>query len=175
MMLDILHRLVDANQLSSKFIADMKSRFKGLVISPDGVTGVKEDLLFVYALQSLAREPSAIIRIATKADTDLFAMNDVRAIVVINSSDVYSFPVGAQGTLNSITDVMRVRYLELCPEMKLFFPVLHNPGCFGADPDPVRCFAFLCAYGGLKCSGERSGTFLNHEKVSTKLTISPHQ
>ena len=33
----------------------------------------------------------------------------------------------------------------------MFFPSLHSPSCFGAQPDTLECFKYLCDYGGLPC------------------------
>jgi hypothetical protein len=61
-------------------------------------------------------------------------------------------PLGAFGVLAGLNDSARQRYLDYCPEMKMMFPSLHNPACFGAEPDPIGCFRYLCEHGGLKCN-----------------------
>jgi hypothetical protein len=35
--------------------------------------------------------------------------------------------------------------------MKMVFPSLHNPHCFGADNSPQECFKYLCISAGLHC------------------------
>ena len=58
------------------------------------------------------------------------------------------------GTLPSVTFEERDKFMKLCPEMKIFYPSLHDPGCFGAQPDGERCKKTICA---LKNRSERRG------------------
>ena len=43
------------------------------------------------------------------------------------------------GTLPSITNEDRQSLMNLCPEMKVFYPALHDPSCFGAKPNGDKC------------------------------------
>ena len=47
---------------------------------------------------------------------------------------------GASGILSGLNDTDRQTFINYCPELKMFFPSLHSPHCFGADPDPLGCF-----------------------------------
>jgi hypothetical protein len=180
LMVNILHNLRDAHEGTTvppgamKLYRDLKVKFKNMEFTPDGIFGVKEETLFLVSLdifrESLEKFSGRKIVIATKLDTEQFAMNDVRA-VVHNTENSNQFPLAAQGTLNSVSDYDRIKYLEFCPEMKLFFPVLHNPGCFGADPDPVKCFAYLCMHGGLKCLKPSNAQFASSKGLNTTIQL----
>lgn len=43
------------------------------------------------------------------------------------------------GTLPAVSYEERQSLLNLCPEMKVFYPALHDPNCFGAKPDGDKC------------------------------------
>mmetsp|Transcript_32979 Transcript_32979/g.79760 ORF Transcript_32979/g.79760 Transcript_32979/m.79760 type:complete len:332 (+) Transcript_32979:67-1062(+) len=49
---------------------------------------------------------------------------------------------GTQPNLNFTT---RESILFLCPELKVIFPSLHEPTCFGAHPKPETCRSTICA------------------------------
>ena len=38
----------------------------------------------------------------------------------------------------------------------MLFPILHSAKCFGAEPQALDCFRFLCKYGGLKCDRQEA-------------------
>lgn len=48
-------------------------------------------------------------------------------------------PLVVVGTLPHLSDAGRNWVLGTCPEIKAVFPVLHNPGCFGAKPNEAQC------------------------------------
>lgn len=51
-------------------------------------------------------------------------------------------PLGASGTLPYLNDTVRSQFIDTCPEMKMMYPSLHSPACFGAEPDPLKCFRY---------------------------------
>ena len=56
-------------------------------------------------------------------------------------------PFAVTGTLGRVADAeARKALIELCPEAKLIFPSLSEPGCFGAKSalDRDRCVNSLC-------------------------------
>lgn len=113
-----------------------------------------EDQFFVKSLiKNGGSVPSA-------AETAVFGMSGGTAI---------GEPFAAMGTLADLDDTQRQFYLDYCPELKMFFPSLHNSACFGASPDPTSCFEFLCQQGGLQCtrSGERTFPTRNKQKLVT--------
>ena len=94
-------------------------------------------------------------RIATKDQTLAFGMNDGSRR--FECSETKDCPLAYQGTLAGMSDEQRISAIEFCPEIKAVFPVMHSPACFGANPQPLNCFKFLCERGGLKCDEETSG------------------
>ena len=52
-------------------------------------------------------------------------------------------PMIVSGTQPNLDDAARNWVLGTCPELKVIFPVLHNPNCFGARPNPRACAASL--------------------------------
>ena len=35
--------------------------------------------------------------------------------------------------------------MTICPEIKMIFPSLHDPSCFGAKPNGEKCKKSICA------------------------------
>lgn len=62
--------------------------------------------------------------------------------------------VVAAGTLPGLTDDDRNKFIMACPDIKMVYPALHNPACFGAVPEADKCGASICA---LKPKTERRG------------------
>ena len=94
-----------------------------------------EDHFFVKSLKDLMRSGRSL-RVADLVDSKDFASADN----LINDN---SF--AASGTLAAATDEQREAFFAYCPELKLIFPSLHNPGCFGASPNPEKCEKSICA------------------------------
>lgn len=92
---------------------------------------------------AMATGNASSMRLASRQDTLSLAMSD------LNGPKLR--PLGAIGTLAGLSDELRTQAIEYCPELKLFYPVLSHPSCFGASPKPIECFKFLCESGGLKC------------------------
>ena len=63
-------------------------------------------------------------------------------------------PFASVGTLQSFNDETRQQFLDYCPEMKMVFPSLHNPSCFGHSTAADFCFKSLCLNGGVDCSSK---------------------
>jgi hypothetical protein len=91
----------------------------------------------------------------------------------MTGSQVLGYPLGAMGVLGELNDTMRQHYVDYCPELKMMFPSLHSPSCFGAEPDYLGCFRYLCEYGGLKCrkSGTVAWTGAKGERVRLNIEI----
>ena len=51
----------------------------------------------------------------------------------------------ASGTLADIGFGERGHFLDYCIELKMIYPLLHEPGCFGAKPNATKCAASICA------------------------------
>jgi hypothetical protein len=54
-------------------------------------------------------------------------------------------PFLVSGTLAHLNWTAREAFLQTCPELKLIFPSLHEPACFGAHPNGTKCKATICA------------------------------
>eukprot|EP01038_Epipyxis_sp_PR26KG_P015472 gene15472-20876_t len=118
---------------------------------------LREDIAFVYSLQKIGG------KLATFEDTQKFAMSDTAASITA---------FGAVGTLASQNDANRQFLLDYCPEMKMMFPSLHNPSCFGAEPNAIECFKYLCNFGGLKCKSNNKASWFDKVNNSVSLFIS---
>lgn len=109
----------------------------------------REDHFFVSKLVQLPAETVSTIthkpiKIASRAETLQFA-----GIGSALNDNVFA----VSGTLPSVSYQQRDQFLMLCPEMKLFYPPLHDPNCFGAHPDGDKCALSICALQGKKKGG----------------------
>jgi len=62
-----------------------------------------------------------------------------------DDSGLVRMPIAVAGTQARLTYSERDSLLKHCPELKTIFPSLHEPSCFGAHPNPVKCKATICA------------------------------
>lgn len=88
---------------------------------------------------------SPLYRIATLNETMTFAAIDKHATLEV---------FAASGILGGIQNTDRDKFLQFCPELKMLYPSLHDPNCFGASPDGEQCAKSICA---LKDKTERKG------------------
>ena len=106
----------------------------------------QEDQFYVRTLIEMNQQNSANKwKIAERNDTLRFA--GIGGVVNDNVLVV-------SGTLPSISYDDRQRFLNACPEVKVFYPALHDPHCFGAQPDSEKCAQSICA---LKSKKDRRG------------------
>lgn len=105
----------------------------------------QEDHFFVSRLLRLQKQGLLEARVASREETLQFS-----AIGSAVNDDVFA----VSGTLPSVTFSQRNKFMDLCPEMKIFYPALHDPHCFGASPDGEECAKSICA---LKPRSERKG------------------
>jgi hypothetical protein len=108
----------------------------------------QEDHFFVSRILEMQKKNSFKdhpVRLATKNETMSFA-----GIGGLYNSDVFA----VSGTLPDVPFKERDAFLALCPEIKMFYPSLHDPNCFGAQPDGDKCAMSICA---LKSKTERKG------------------
>ena len=54
-------------------------------------------------------------------------------------------PFLVSGTQAHLNYTMRENLLSTCPEVKVIFPALHEPACFGAHPNGAKCKESICA------------------------------
>jgi hypothetical protein len=85
----------------------------------------------------------------------VFIANRNDSMTYAASGSIYNNDVWAvSGTLPDIPFIDRDKFIGVCPEIKMHYPALHDPHCFGASPDSEKCAASICA---LKSKTERKG------------------
>ena len=125
----------------------------------------REDLVLV---QRMLKDEG--LKVALPRDTYEFAMSNNK-ITDLEGLPLPGYePMGASGVLGHISDAARQKYIDYCPEMKMFYPSLHSPSCFGAEPNILECFKYLCTAGGLKCHkfDSRTVSFQPHDPKGQK-------
>jgi hypothetical protein len=83
-------------------------------------------------------------------------------------------PLAVSGTLAGLDDAARQQFLDYCPEMKMMFPSVHNAACFGAEPNALECFKYMCITSRLRCGEKfKDISFLNgkNRKVSIHISV----
>lgn len=106
----------------------------------------QEDVFFISRILEMQKKGLVSnLRIATKNESMRF-----QAIGNTYNNDVFS----VSGTIPGVSFIERDKFLTLCPEIKMFYPSLHDPNCFGASPDSEGCAKSICA---LKPKTERKG------------------
>jgi hypothetical protein len=74
-------------------------------------------------------------------------MADVSTTVLFGGTtdDLDAVPFVVSGTQAHLDFERREALLNACPELKIIFPSLHEPSCFGAHPDGEKCKGTICA------------------------------
>lgn len=96
----------------------------------------QEDSFFVSRMLEMKSKGLIEPKIASREETLRFG-----AIGSAVNDDV----LVASGTLAVLDHDTREKFLAICPELKLIFPSLHNPNCFGASPNGKECAKHICA------------------------------
>ncbi len=99
----------------------------------------QEDHFFVKTLVEMERAgavPEGTLRLAGPADTKVYGAIGKTA---------EETALVASGTLPGLDDAGREAFIQLCPEVKMFYPSLHNPNCFGAKVYKEACAKSICA------------------------------
>jgi Protein of unknown function (DUF5672) len=112
------------------------------------------------------RKKSAMLRIlkdhppASEMDTPDFQyfvkylLDDEKHYRVADRDTTFAFggvidpdtsPLVISGTQAHLNWTSRDALLGVCPELKVIFPSLHEPTCFGAHPNGEKCKATICA------------------------------
>lgn len=105
----------------------------------------QEDKFFLTRLQDIQKQTSKKYKIATAEETRKFGAGGSYAnesVLVVSS------------TLQDTDWKSRELFIQYCPELKMLFPVLHDPSCYGASPDKIKCADSICA---LKDRKDRPG------------------
>jgi hypothetical protein len=120
----------------------------------------REDVFFVRTLVEMEKVGQVIKFpgtatprvpiIAPKQATEVFGgirhfMKHFNETVDDRNTETIGPPFVASGTLPSMPYDMRDAFMTICPEIKMIFPSLHEPACFGAHPDAEGCRKSICA------------------------------
>ena len=106
----------------------------------------QDDIFFISRILEMKQKGLIPhIKLATKEVTRKFG-----AIGSVWNEDV----VAISGTVPGLSDEDRNKLIMACPDIKMVYPALHNPACFGAVPESDKCAASICA---LKPKTERKG------------------
>lgn len=148
----------------SRMIQILKIRNQVAVSGPSSTTETKiislkgqEDYIFVKSMELLG------VNLPSRKETTSFAMSGNIAV---------GKPFGALGTMSGLNDTRRTKIMEYCPELKIFYPSLHSSSCFGATPDPILCFQYLCEHAGLKCRKDQSVTWMSSTAITKQSSLS---
>ena len=112
----------------------------------------REDAFFVRTLLEMQNHNNNNnSNIATKSDTErfggltFFRNNYNVTIIKSKATETIGPPLVASGTLPFLTYEIRDAFMTICPEIKMIFPSLHDPSCFGAKPNGEKCKKSICA------------------------------
>lgn len=94
-----------------------------------------EDQFFVRSIIDFI-DAGRPLKLASREDSKMFAASNGH-----HTLEVFS----ASGTLSGLSDKERSEFFDYCPEIKVIFPSLHNPGCFGANLQRDQCARSICA------------------------------
>jgi hypothetical protein len=98
----------------------------------------REDSYFVKTILEMNTKLGSSFRLASKEQTEIFGGTS-------DFTEETGPPLVIGGTLGRLEHNVREEILAHCPELKLIFPVLHNPNCFGAKPSGEECAKHICA------------------------------
>ena len=109
-----------------------------------------EHTVLVDTLLRLNKERQGRFRLATVNDTLKFGgtsmLVDTNATTSLDADyEQKGPPLIVSGTQAHLPWHVREALLGICPEWKLIFPSLHDPNCFGANPNAEKCASSICA------------------------------
>lgn len=105
----------------------------------------KEDEFFVKKLQELKKYNVADSEALQKFGGIEEFVKRHEELKPRKAWEIVGPPFSISGTLGNMDHEIRENLLSLCPELKLIFPVLHNPNCFGASVNKEKCASSICA------------------------------
>lgn len=104
----------------------------------------QEDHFFVKALLEMEKRGALAELEAQGVPVRIANREETRAYGAIGSIARETALV-ASGTLPGLSDKERDAFIHICPELRIVYPVLHNPNCFGAVVHKEECAASICA------------------------------
>ena len=107
-------------------------------ITPTGT----EPAFIRQVLEDMQKEGNVQIRMGTTED-----MNLLGGVSHLTNNDgtLQRIPLLVSGTQAKLAWAERDSLLKHCPELKMIFPSMHEPACFGAHPKPDVCKVSICA------------------------------
>jgi hypothetical protein len=96
---------------------------------------------FVSTMVTMNKAGSSRFRLASREETYMFG----GATNLTDETGLRHLPLIVSGTLAKLSFEERDNVLKHCPEIKLIFPSLHEPACFGAHPNAEKCRNSICA------------------------------
>lgn len=110
----------------------------------------RDDIFFARTLKEMNDGGVGKFNIATKNQTEEFGglaqfNGDFADEKHKKAAEELGPPTVVSGTIPQFSHPARELMLDLCPELKLIFPSLHNPACFGAHPKSDKCAESICA------------------------------
>ena len=96
----------------------------------------QEDQFFISRILEMQKEGLVSPKLAPKEETLKFSAIDNKL-----NNDVFV----VSGTLAGVPYDDRQKFHNYCPEIKMFYPTMHDPSCFGAEPDGDKCALTICA------------------------------
>ena len=115
---------------------------------PTSLEDPNNDPDYTYFVRAMHAEPMRY-KLATRAVTEQFGGVLVSSSQKRNDhlpeASLMFPPLVVSGTLAQLNWTARESLLLVCPELKLIFPSLHEPSCFGAHPNGAKCKQTICA------------------------------
>eukprot|EP01041_Mallomonas_annulata_P006899 gene6899-14007_t len=95
----------------------------------------QEDMFFVSRLKKMMSS-GRLIKLAPRSVTKIFGASEN-----MHNENV----LAVSGTLAGLSFEERDVFLAYCLELKMIYPSLHDPNCFGAKPNGEKCAENICA------------------------------
>jgi hypothetical protein len=116
-------------------VLEREMDLKGALFEPEQ----REDLFFMSRILQMQKDRMygmQALQIATREESQKFS-----ATGSVSNEDV----LVVSGTLPGLTDAEREKFILTCPEMKIMFPSVHSPHCYGNHVDSEKCAKSICA------------------------------
>lgn len=106
-------------------------------MTPTGTEGA-----FIRDVLERMQTNGTVIRMGNTKDMEL--LGGVTNLTMTNGT-LQRIPLLVSGTHAAMAWHERDSLLKHCPELKMIFPSMHEPACFGAHPNPAVCQQSICA------------------------------
>jgi len=110
--------------------------------SPHRVKDVRHDTFLISTLLQINQHEGTNYKIASQQETEWFG--GTHNLQMSNGTlDENWGPNVVTGTQADLSQQARNWMIGVCQEIKIIYPSLHHPSCFGARPNPQSCAASL--------------------------------